>query len=102
MASPDTVVVSGGLAAGFRSASVPASTRAAYAGDWAKFTAWCSQEDHVTLPADPGVVGEYLAQSAALVADKGGFVYAPATLARLRGHRSRRERAPRRHEERAR
>ena len=82
MASPDTVVVSGGLAAGFRSASVPASTRAAYAGDWAKFTAWCSQEDHVTLPADPGVVGEYLAQSAALVDDQGGFVYAPATLAR--------------------
>ena len=80
--SSNTAVVDGGLAASFRSASVPTSTRAAYAGDWAKFTAWCTREGHVPLPAEAKVVGEYLAQAAALVNDRGGFVYAPATLAR--------------------
>ena len=79
---PAGVAASGGLAAGFRSAAVPASTRTAYAGDWAKFSAWCSQEDHTALPADPGLVGEYLAQAAALTDESGGFAYAPATLAR--------------------
>lgn len=72
----------GGLAASFRAAGVPASTRAAYAGDWAKFAAWCTREGWVPLPAAPAAVGEYLAQAAALVDETGAFVYAPATLAR--------------------
>jgi len=72
----------GGLAAVFRQASVPTSTRVAYAGDWAKFNAWCARDGHEPLPADPMRVGEYLAQAAGLVDETGRPVYAPATLAR--------------------
>ena len=72
----------GGWAAVYRAAALPASTRAAYEGDWVKFTTWCARGAHSALPASPGVVGEYLAQAAALVDETGAFVYAPATLAR--------------------
>ena len=71
-----------GLAAAFRAAALPAATRAAYASDWARFTAWTTREGHLALPAPPAVVGEYLAQAATLVDEDGGWVYAPATLGR--------------------
>lgn len=71
-----------GLAAVFRAAAVPASTRRAYAGDWAKFTAWCARNGHKPLPGEPAAVGEYLAEAAALVDESGSVVYAPATLSR--------------------
>ena len=82
MASLGNVGGGAGLAARFRAAALPANTRAAYAGDWAKFTAWCARTDQSPLPADPTVVGEYLAQAATLVDEHGAPVYAPATLAR--------------------
>jgi hypothetical protein len=71
-----------GLAAAFRAAALPASTRAAYSGDWARLQGWCARTGAASLPADPGVVAEYVAQAAALVGESGQFCYAPATLSR--------------------
>jgi integrase len=71
-----------GLAAAFRAAALPASTRAAYSGDWARFQGWCAPTGVTSLPARPGVVAEYVAQAAALVGESGRFCYAPATLSR--------------------
>lgn len=71
-----------GLAAGFREAALPAATRAAYAADWARFTAWTARAGLTSLPADPAVVGEYLAEAASVVDESGVWVYAPSTLAR--------------------
>jgi len=69
-------------AAGYRRASMPASTRAAYAGDWERFTAWCSQTSAAPLPAAPAAVSRYLAEAADLVTEAGEAAYAPTTLAR--------------------
>jgi len=71
-----------GLAVGFRAAALSSSTRAAYRGDWARFRAWSAGTGVASLPADPVVVAEYLAQAASLVGQSGRFVYTPATLAR--------------------
>ena len=78
----DVASGAGEAAERFRRAALPDSTRAAYTGDWAKFQAWCATAGHVSLPADPAAVGEYLAQAADLIDESGAFVYAPATLAR--------------------
>ena len=50
------------LAASYRRASMPASTRAAYAGDWDRFTRWCSQTSSEPLPAMPTALSRYLAR----------------------------------------
>lgn len=42
-----------------------ASTRHAYATDWADFTRWCAGQGFEPLPATPSVVGVYLADRAA-------------------------------------
>jgi site-specific recombinase XerD len=39
--------------------SVPAGTRRAYSGDWARFTAWCSSTGRVPLPTTPATLAEY-------------------------------------------
>ena len=70
------------LAARYRAEAMPASTRAAYGADWARFTAWCHRTGHPALPASPRVVGDYLAEAAALIDETARAVYAPATLAR--------------------
>ena len=71
-----------GLAAALREAALPAATRAAYAADWARFIGWAAQAGLTSLPADPAVVGEYLAEAASVVDVSGVWVYAPSTLAR--------------------
>ncbi|MGW0451365.1 hypothetical protein ACWDWV_39045, partial [Streptosporangium sandarakinum] len=38
---------------------VPAATRAAYAGDWARFAAWCAEAGRTALPATPATMAEY-------------------------------------------
>lgn len=38
-----------------------AATRGAYAGDFARFSAWCRQEGHQPLPATPATIGLYIA-----------------------------------------
>ena len=63
-------------------ASVADNTRAAYAGDWAHFTAWCAEQDQPALPADPVAVAGFLASSAELRRPDGRPAYAPATLTR--------------------
>lgn len=70
------------LAASYRRASMPASTRAAYAGDWDRFTRWCSQTSSEPLPAMPTALSRYLAEAADLITESGEPAYAPATLAR--------------------
>lgn len=37
-----------------------ANTRAAYAGDWKRFTAWCQEYHRTALPAEPSTVGAFL------------------------------------------
>ena len=69
-------------AADYRRASMPASTRAAYAGDWDRFTRWCAQTNAEPLPAAPGVVSRYLAAAADLIDEAGAPAYATATLTR--------------------
>lgn len=61
---------------------MPASTRAAYAGDWDRFTRWCSQTSSEPLPAMPTALSRYLAEAADLITESGEPAYAPATLAR--------------------
>ncbi|MFI7049140.1 tyrosine-type recombinase/integrase [Streptosporangium sandarakinum] len=38
---------------------VPAATRAAYAGDWTRFAAWCAEVGRTALPATPATMAEY-------------------------------------------
>ena len=44
----------------FAAAEKAASTRAAYAGDWADFATWAAQRGATALPAHPGLVAAYL------------------------------------------
>lgn len=43
------------------------STRRAYASAWRSWRAWCADEGHLSLPADPSVVAAYLVH----LADRG-------------------------------
>jgi integrase len=63
------------VAADLGRASRSAGTRKAYAGDYARFSAWCRQEGHQSMPAAPAVVGLYIA---ALFASK-----PPASIATI-------------------
>jgi len=72
----------GDPAAGYRRASVAPATWTAYAGDWERFTAWCTRTGECSLPAAPQTVTRYLAEAADLLDETGRPVYAPATLAR--------------------
>nr|BFE89183.1 hypothetical protein GCM10020093_117850 [Planobispora longispora]BFE89425.1 hypothetical protein GCM10020093_120270 [Planobispora longispora] len=56
-------------------ASVPDATRRAYAGDWNRFTAWCSRTGRTALPASAETLAEYVSA----LADEGK---APATITR--------------------
>ena len=56
-------------------ASVPGSTRRAYARDWRRFAAWCELAGRHALPA----TAETLAEYASYLADQGR---APATIMR--------------------
>lgn len=56
-------------------ASVPDSTRRAYAGDWKRFDDWCAERGRRSLPA----TAETLAEHASWLADAGK---APATIMR--------------------
>lgn len=56
-------------------ASVPESTRRAYAGDWRRFAEWCSDYARTAIPATPETLAEY----ASWMADAGK---APATIMR--------------------
>lgn len=56
-------------------ASVPDSTRRAYAGDWERFTAWCARTGRTMLPC----TAETLAEYASAMADDGK---APASIMR--------------------
>lgn len=53
----------GGLSAEARAAveeGIPAETRRGYAGDWARFTAWCASTGRRALPATGDTLTEYL------------------------------------------
>ncbi|GIH97412.1 site-specific integrase [Planobispora siamensis] len=56
-------------------ASVPETTRRAYAGDWNRFTAWCARAGRTALPASAETLAEYVSA----LADEGK---APATITR--------------------
>ena len=44
----------------YAQAEKAASTRAAYASDWADFAAWCAHRGATALPAQQGIVAAYL------------------------------------------
>ncbi|MEV5084637.1 tyrosine-type recombinase/integrase [Streptomyces sp. NPDC056159] len=53
----------GGLSAEARAAveeGIPAETRRGYAGDWARFTAWCANTGRQALPATGDTLTEYM------------------------------------------
>ena len=58
------------------------NTRRGYAADWAHFTAWTTREGLQAMPAEPGVVAEYVADLAATRRPDGRWAYTPATVAR--------------------
>ena len=45
----------------YRRAALSGATLSAYRNDWTHFARWCAAAAHPPLPADPGVVGAYLA-----------------------------------------
>ncbi|CAO3460789.1 hypothetical protein [Azospirillum argentinense] len=49
----------------YADASRAASTRRAYASDWSRFTAWCSERNIPPVPADPRLVAMFLSAEAA-------------------------------------
>ncbi|MEV1294845.1 hypothetical protein [Pseudonocardia sp. NPDC049635] len=94
----DTAVLAGGVAAAAaRAASLAAlaeradahavaaraaSTRAAYAGDWAHFARWCTAAGLQALPAAVDTVRLYLADLEATRTPTGQAVFSPATMGR--------------------
>ncbi|MEV1296034.1 hypothetical protein [Pseudonocardia sp. NPDC049635] len=94
----DTGVLAGGVAAAAaRAASLAAlaeradahavaaraaSTRAAYAGDWAHFARWCTAAGLAALPAAVDTVRLYLADLEATRTPTGQVVFSPATMGR--------------------
>ncbi|MEV1295892.1 integrase [Pseudonocardia sp. NPDC049635] len=94
----DTGVLAGGVAsAAARAASLAAlaeradahavaaraaSTRAAYAGDWAHFARWCAAAGLAALPAAVDTVRLYLADLEATRTECGEIAFSPATMGR--------------------
>ncbi len=78
-AAPTPMVLAEELAAARRytDASRAPATRRAYATDWAAFTTWCEKRGHTPLPAEPVIVGLFLAAEA----DSG---LSPSTINRRR------------------
>ena len=76
-------------AAGYARQTSAASTRAAYARDWADFSGWCVAMGLDPLPATPAVVGTYLTHLAErlAVATLGRRLAAISTAHRLAGQR---------------
>lgn len=58
------------------------STARNYRQDWEKFTAWCSTNGHISIPAHPAVVADYLTDCADLRTETGERAYSMNTLAR--------------------
>ena len=58
------------------------STARNYRQDWEKFTAWCSAHGHISIPAHPAVVADYLTECADLRTETGERAYSMNTLAR--------------------
>jgi integrase len=75
-------------AAGYARHARADNTRRAYGGAWSDFTAWCSAHSLVSLPAEPVVVGCYLADRAQShkVASLRLRLVAIAEAHRLQGH----------------
>jgi integrase len=63
-------------------ASLAGSSKAAYASDWRRFTAWATDRGYPSLPAPYAVVAAYVTAAAAQQRPDGTFAYAPATLTR--------------------
>nr|WP_231476471.1 site-specific integrase [Rhodococcus sp. UNC23MFCrub1.1] len=66
--------------AGAVESSRSAGTRRAYAAGWRRFTAWCTRNGHVALPAHPVTVAAYLVDAADTVTAAGEKAYAASTL----------------------
>jgi len=75
-------------AAGYARAAKAGNTRRAYGAAWADFTSWCGARDLVALPAEPVVVGLYLADRAGShkVSSLRLRLVALAEAQRLQGH----------------
>ncbi|MFC9553679.1 tyrosine-type recombinase/integrase [Rhodococcus sp. NPDC056960] len=58
------------------------STARNYRQDWEKFTAWCTMNGHIALPAHPAIVADYLTSCADLRTETGDRAYSMNTLAR--------------------
>jgi site-specific recombinase XerD len=67
-------------------ASVPASTRRAYGGDWARFTAWCAGAGQEPLPARGETLAEYAHHLA--TAGRAGSTIGRALAAITSAHRA--------------
>ncbi|MEV4018859.1 tyrosine-type recombinase/integrase [Nonomuraea angiospora] len=68
---------------------VPANTRRAYARQWAAFTAWCTAQNRLALPATGATLAEYTAQLCAAGQAPASIEQALAavrTMHRLSGH----------------
>jgi integrase len=52
----------------YAKASSAANTQRAYAADWRHYTAWCRRQNLPALPADPQVIGLYIAAQASATA----------------------------------
>lgn len=58
------------------------STALNYRNDWTKFTEWCSIRGHVSMPAHPHTVADFLTEHAALRTETGDRAYATSSLTR--------------------
>jgi len=63
-------------------AGLSASTRRAYASDWAHFVAFCERYELQSLPADPETVRLYVTELGTHLEADGTASYRPATIAR--------------------
>jgi len=63
-------------------AGLSASTRRAYASDWAHFVAFCERYELQSLPADPETVRLYVTELGTHLEADGTARYRPATIAR--------------------
>ena len=61
---------------------IPAETRRGYAGDWARFTAWCAEHAHTALPAAGETLTEYATALTTTPRPRTGRPYAPSSVDR--------------------
>ncbi len=81
VASNATVPLSGAALAAM-AAGIPDSTRAAYSGDWSRFTTWCSTASRTPLPATPETVIEYVTELTTQPRPGTGRPYSPSSIER--------------------